>query len=131
MGIESEHSGQAALAGRGFHRACDHRLVAGVDAIENAEREMQRDAKRGQVFKAVSNQHPSGIALRRCLFKALDGGSAATKNAAENLATVRRMAIKTGEFRNFRFLHWHRRGLRAVFPSCPLSRISPLTASLS
>ena len=70
MRIESQHSGQSAFAGRGVDRAGDHCLVADVDAVENSEREMQRDAKRGQVFKAVSNQHAAGIALRRCFFKA-------------------------------------------------------------
>ena len=69
MGIESQQSRQPALARRGFHRAGDHRLMAHVDAVEDAEREMQRHAERGQVFKAVSNQHLAGIAVRRSHFK--------------------------------------------------------------
>ena len=47
MGIEGEHSCQASLKGGGFHGPRNHLLVAHMDTIENAQRQMHGHAEGG------------------------------------------------------------------------------------
>jgi hypothetical protein len=69
MGVEGKHPGQSSALGGCLHRALDDCLVADVDAVENAEGEMQRRAEGWQIFEAFTNQHALEIAKRDMGFK--------------------------------------------------------------
>jgi hypothetical protein len=69
VGVESDQSGESALASGGLDGPVDDRLVTDVDPVEDSERQMERKSERGQVLETIANEHGTGISTGVGFFK--------------------------------------------------------------